>query len=541
MKKTLLLTLAICIGCFVFTPKLLSNDEVVDPGTDVVAETEVEATPDSEPVIDLPPKVDMLITSSQGAFYVPEAWETNLDSMMCSWHVRTHAMKSEHPAYMEVHPVSDSIYIDRLSKLHNVIELPFNDVVRNGINLYVDRRRKSVEYMLGLEHFYFPMIEEALDKNGLPDELKYLAIVESALNPVAVSRAGATGLWQFMLQTGKQYGLEINSIVDERRDPMKATYAACEYFKDMYKIYGDWTLVIAAYNCGAGNVNKAIKRAGGKTDYWDIYPFLPKETRSYVPIFIAATYVMNYYPYHNLYPVEMSMPLNTDTVMVDKQIHFQQIADLLEVDMETLRALNPQYKRDIVPGHIYPRAIRLPAVQAYAFVEQENTIADHRIDELFPNRAHAGDYSSNNNEKINHKVKKGETLSSIASYYGVKMTDLRKWNGLKSNKVNPGKNLIVYANSMGYSTNATASAKPASSATKSTTASKSTSSSKSKSTVSSQKKKATTYGTYKVKSGDTLSSIAQRYKGYSYQDLMRINGMKTTKIRVGQVIKVPKG
>jgi len=464
--------------------------------------------------------------NNDDTLFVPESWDVNLDSLMNSWHVQHYVTKNEHSGYREPVIASDSVYVDRLSRLNNIMELPYNEIVRNCIDMYVDRRRKTMEYMLGLERFYFPMIEQALDQNDLPHELKYLAIVESALNPVAVSRAGATGLWQFMLGTGKQYGLEINSLVDERRDPLKATYAACEYFKDMYRIYGDWTLVIAAYNCGPGNVNKAIRRANGSTDYWKIYPYLPRETRSYVPLFIAATYAMNYYAHHQLYPVQTSLPLATDTIMVEQAIHFDQIAAILDIDKETLRALNPQYKKDIVPGNTKPRAIKLPALQAYAFAELEDSIANHRRGDYFTNRTYVGDATGNNNEKITHRVVKGETLASIGSKYGVTAANIRRWNGLKSNSVAAGRRLTIYADNGGIvSTNS-------SSSSNSTTKPKTTTSTKASTTGQ--------YANYKVRSGDSFYSIAKRYPGVSHNDLMRINNMKSPQLKVGQIIKVPK-
>jgi FOG: LysM repeat len=462
--------------------------------------------------------------------HVPQAWEQNLDELQHSWYVKNFTEKHEHSGYLDSEPISDAVIMDRLSKLHCVIELPYNDIVRSCIDRYTNRLRKSVETMLGLEKIYFPMIEQALDENNLPLELKYLAVVESALNPVAVSRAGATGLWQFMLETGREYGLEINSIVDERRDPYKATYAACEYFKRMYAIYGDWTLVIAAYNCGAGNVNKAIKRANGATDYWAIYPYLPKETRTYVPLFIAATYTMNYYAHHKLYPVKTTLPIATDTVMVTKEVHFNQITDLIDVDIETLRGLNPQYKQDIIPGHVTPRILKLPTLQTYAYIHYEDSIPNHRRGDFFQNRDIAGDYSGGN--KITHKVASGETLPDIASRYGVSLSNLRKWNGLKSNSVKAGRSLTVYPNNGGYAYGS------GGSSSKSTS-----SSSKSKSSASTSNKKSSSskgsYGTYTVRKGDTLSTIAQRHK-CSYKQLMKINNMKNTKLRIGQRLKVPK-
>jgi membrane-bound lytic murein transglycosylase D len=466
-------------------------------------------------------------------FFVPESWDVNLDSMMNSQYVKYYIDKNAHPGYSEAVIASDSVYVDRLSRLNNIIELPYNRVVRNCIDLYVDRRRNIVEYMLGLENFYFPMIEQALDENDLPHELKYLAVIESALNPVALSRVGASGLWQFMLATGKQYGLEINSLVDERRDPLKATYAACEYFKDMYRIYGDWTLVIAAYNCGSGNVNKAIRRAGS-TDYWKIYPFLPRETRLYVPLFIAATYVMNYYANHQLRPVQTNLPIAVDTVMVNQAIHFDQVAEILNVDKELIRMLNPQYKRDIIPGNSKPRVLKLPALHAYAFVEKENTIINHRKDELFANRTYAGSTGSNR-EKIIHKVKTGETAVSIGNKYGVTAASIRKWNKLKSNRIGAGRKIIVYIDNGGYA--GKSSPAPPNANAKPNVATASLNKPEHYKTAGSLNK----YDTYKVRSGDSLYSIAQKYPGYSLDDLKKINNLKGSQLKIGQVIKVPKG
>ena len=279
---------------------------------------------------------------------IPESLDSDIDSLLHSWHVQYFTKREDycHDDEENVY-FPDSVYASRLASLPRIIPMPYNNVVRDCIDLYTERRRNLVRYMLGMADYYFPIIEEVLDKHGLPIELKYLAVVESALNPVALSRVGACGLWQFMLPTGKQYGLTINSLVDDRRDPVKATEAACAYFKDMYAIYKDWSLVMASYNCGPGNVNKAIKRSGGKTNFWDIFPYLPKETRSYVPLFIAANYVMNYYCDHNLCPLETNLPLATDTIHVNKMLHLQQVSEVLQVGLEQLRALNPQYKRDI--------------------------------------------------------------------------------------------------------------------------------------------------------------------------------------------------
>jgi membrane-bound lytic murein transglycosylase D len=464
---------------------------------------------------------------------VPEAWDTNLDNLLNSWYVMHHTNKLNHTGYQENVPISDSVYVERLSQLPNIIELPYNDVVRNCINFYVERRRDLVEYMLGLETFYFPMIEETLDKYDMPLELKYLTIVESALNPVALSRAGALGLWQFMLPTGKFYGLEINTLVDERRDPIKSTDAACRYLKDLYDTFEDWNLAIAAYNCGAGNVNKAIKRSG-KKDYWAIYPYLPRETRSYLPFFVAANYVMNYYAYHQLYPVQTSLPFSTDTVMVNQLIHFDQIAEVLQMDKDAIRSLNPQYKKDIIPGNSKPRILKLPAIQAYAFVEKENEIVTYRADELFTNRTYAGTNTIGRQERITHKVAKGETLITIANKYGVTTTSIRKWNGLRSNRVASGKNLILYVDNGGY----TASNKMVTSTEKQTLFTASDAKTTNNSSQPSVSAIPTTR--YKVQSGDSFYTIAQNYPGYSHTDLMKLNNMKNSNLKVGQYIKVPK-
>ena len=496
------------------------------------------------------PDVDTQETSGTidgSGLFIPESLDVEVDKLLNSWHVKYYTRDKEDCNPDENFEVNDAIIMERLSRLPCIMELSYNDEVRKCIDLYVARRRTLISYMLGLADFYFPMIEQALDQNDLPLELKYLTIVESALNPTAVSRAGATGLWQFMLPTGKVYGLEINSLIDERRDPVKATYAACRYFKDMYAIYGDWNLVIAAYNCGPGNVNKAIRKAGGKTDYWAIYNYLPRETRTYVPLFIAATYAMNYHCEHNICPVETDLPLSTDTVLINKPLHFDQVAELLNIDKEQLKALNPQYKRDIIPGHIYPCPLLLPATQAYAFHGIEDSVYNHRADELFANRIQTipgrGDASWkgwDTQERITHRVKAGETLGGISSKYGVTMAQVKKWNGLRSNRVVVGKHLVIYADNGGFAftENAGSEDKPVS---QTTTVSK-------KPTVAASKTVATTggnngntekYRNYSVKSGDSYYTIAQKYPGYSAADLMRINNVKSSALKPGQTIKVP--
>lgn len=344
----------------------------------------------------------------------------------------------------------DSVYTKRLYDFPTEMELSYNQVVRSYIDMYTIRRRDLVSYMLTVGEYYFPMFEEALDREGLPLELKYLPVIESALNPVAVSRVGATGLWQFMLRTGQGYGLQVNSLVDERRDPYSSTQAAVKYLKDLYAIYSDWNLVIAAYNCGPGNVNKAITRSGGKRDYWEIYYNLPKETRGYVPAFIAANYVMNYYDLHEICPVENKTDLITlDTIHVSNQIHFDQISKVLNIPIEDIRRWNPQFKKDVVPGNFKEYVLVLPTAKAYAFLEKENQIINYDKSNIITHRENTDAYlventtTSNNTSNVYHKVRNGDTLSKIASKHGTTIAQIKSWNKLKSTKLSVGKSLIV--------------------------------------------------------------------------------------------------
>lgn len=487
---------------------------------------------------------------------IPESLDANIDSLMHTWHVKYFTKRN---AYCHDDPENvffpDSVYRERLERLPRVIPMTYNNVVRNCIDLYAERRRELVKYILGMADFYFPLIEQVLDEHGLPLELKYLAVVESALNPTALSRVGAAGLWQFMLPTGKMYGLEINSLVDERRDPLKATHAACRYFTDMYRIYGDWNLVLAAYNCGPGNVNKAIRRAGGKTDFWEIFPYLPKETRSYVPLFIAANYIMNYYCEHNICPVETNLPLATDTVMVRSSLHLQQVADILQIDLEEVRALNPQYKRDIIPGNTGPCVLKLPAAETYAFVDREDTVYLHRAEELLANcleRTATGTPASARatREKITHVVLRGENLYTIANRYGVTAQEIRKWNGLASTRVARGKRLVLYVDNGGVSfASAGQGAQKKTPAGSGQTAAARTGGGQavrstpvaSPSQVTAQAVAGKKAVSYTVKSGDSLYSIAKKYPGVSADDLKRANNLSGSSIRPGQVLKIPRG
>lgn len=384
---------------------------------------------------------------------VPENMTMPVDSLLSDWHAKNYLVPENDCNDDGTNPVfPDSVYIDRLSRIPSVMEMPYNPIVREFIDMYSGKLRKSVSYMLGAANFYIPIFEQALDLYNLPYELKFLPVIESALDPKATSHVGAAGLWQFMLGTAKLYGLEANSLVDERRDPIKATYAAARYLKDLYNIYKDWNLVIAAYNCGPGNVNKAIHRANGSTDYWTIYNYLPKETRGYVPAFIAANYIMNYYCDHNICPMEAKLPIATDTILVNRDLHFQQIADLCKIDMESLHALNPQYKTDIIPGSHSECILRLPQPALTAFIDQKDSVYTYHADELFTKRRQVAVTSTRSSSKSSarssrnatyHKIRQGDTLYELALKYGTTVQKIKRLNGLRSNNVRVGKRIRI--------------------------------------------------------------------------------------------------
>jgi membrane-bound lytic murein transglycosylase D len=337
----------------------------------------------------------------------------------------------------------EMIYESRLTKLDEAspFDLQYNSIVKGYIDMYTLRKRELVSRMMALSQFYFPMFEEQLDKFNLPLELKYLAICESALNPLAKSRSGAMGLWQFMYPTGKMYGLKVSSYVDERCDPYKSTVAACEYFQYLYSLFGDWQMVLAAYNGGPGTVNKAIRRSGGKKTYWEIRPFLPRETQGYVPAFIAVNYVMNYTSEHNLYSaIPKKTFLQVDSVSVKKQISFEQISAILDIPIDELRYLNPSYKKQIIPvSPDEPNSLTLPENKIGAFVSNENKIYNYFNDSLSSKNILA----MQETVKI-HTVKSGEHLSVIAKKYNCSVADIKTWNGIKTNSVKPGKKLTIY-------------------------------------------------------------------------------------------------
>ena len=408
---------------------------------------------------------EITVTDNQGDEEViefPEAMAFELDSLLNHYMSKAYLTEDNDCRMKDVNPVFEKeVYIERLKRIPSVIELPYNDVVQKFIDRYSGRLRHSVSYMLGASNFYMPIFEEALETYGLPLELKYLPVIESALNPKAVSRVGATGLWQFMLTTGKQYGLNVNSLVDERRDPVKSSYAAAHYLSDLYKIYGDWNLVIAAYNCGPDNINKAIHRSKGVRDYWQIYPYLPKETRGYVPAFVAANYIMTYYCEHNICPMVTRLPAKTDTIMVSKNVQLEQVASVCNIDLEQLRALNPSYRRDIVPGLTALSPLRLPQTEVGKFIDREDSVYNYRADELFNKRAlvavnddqpmytskSSSSKKSTRRSKSRSKktvtIRQGQTLSEIAKKNHTTVAKLRKLNGIKGSNIRAGKKLRV--------------------------------------------------------------------------------------------------
>lgn len=414
---------------------------------------------------------EITVTDSNGnkeTIEFPEAMGQELDSLMNLYMARTYLDETNDCRMKDVNPVfAKEIYVDRLSRIPSVIEMPYNDVVQKFIDRYSGRLRHSVSYMLGASNFYMPIFEEALEAYSLPLELRYLPVIESALNPTAVSRVGATGLWQFMLATGKHYGLEVNSLVDERRDPVKSSYAAAHYLSDLYKIFGDWNLVIAAYNCGPDQINKAIHRSNGERDYWKIYPYLPKETRGYVPAFIAANYIMTYYCDHNICPMTTRLPAKTDTIMVNRNVHLEQVAAVCGIDIDQLRALNPAYRRDIIPGATKESSIRLPQLEVGKFIDKEKDIYSYKADELIAKRTEVDvndatpAYTSSRRSTTSRRsrtstksnrnnrggksitIQNGQTLSQIAKQHGTTVSQLQKLNGIKGSSIRAGKKLRV--------------------------------------------------------------------------------------------------
>lgn len=447
------------------------------------------------------------------------------DSLLNIWYA--HRMASDDTEEFDMDSVRfesnvpDEVYIERLKKMNSFISLPYNDIVKNYIILYSEKMPTKMAHMLGLCQYYMPIFDETFNKHDLPEELKTMAIIESAMNPLAVSRAGAKGMWQFMYATAKMYGLHIDSFVDERMDPFKAADAAARYLQDAYEIFGDWNLAIASYNCGAGNVNKAIRRSGGKRAFWDIWPYLPRETRGYVPAFVGALYAMTYYKEHGIKPEAVEMPIHVDTFKINKQLHLKQVAELTGAPLEELKNLNPQYRHDIIPGNSKEYILRLPYTYTNAFIEHEDSVYTHKYDEFFNPTTIKKIQDGADGERIVYVVKNGDYLGRIASRNRCTVAQIKRWNGLKSNNIRVGQRLVIYRGGGG----------PSTSSSSSSTAAAAPSSS------SSSTQSSTPTGTYTVKSGDTLSGIATRH-GVTVNQLKQWNGLTSNNIRVGQKLKL---
>lgn len=434
------------------------------------------------PALALPSILELRESIKDDNIIAPESFETQTRQLEENFYLKNFVMPGIDTRTSTT--ATDKVYQERLTKLPTEIDLPYNSIVKNYIEMYLVRKRGLVADMLALHNYYGRFFEEELLKQGMPVELEYLPVIESAINPNAVSRAGAVGLWQFMPATAKGLGMEVNSLVDERRDPRISSRNAARYLKQLHDIYNDWSLAIAAYNCGPGNVNKALRRAGAdngtgvKKDFWEIYAFLPAETRGYVPAFIAANYVMNYYREHGITPTIVKRQLTTDTVNVNKYVHFNQIAAVLNIPVEEIRMLNPQFLKDVIPGDYRPYKLTLPTQQCLSYVMSEKRILDYDRD-LYMRRTTAEPSTGEretpaivsdggkanltlaerqtanadvNNQLVTttertvtrtHTVARGESLSQIARAYGVSATDIKRWNKLRRGKVKEGDVLTI--------------------------------------------------------------------------------------------------
>jgi membrane-bound lytic murein transglycosylase D len=475
-------------------------------------------------------------------------FEPNLDSLLNLWYVKNAPLHSlgvlERDTTMtEIPDFPDSVYLERLGNIISVIDMTYNGIVKSYINVYTKNRRNQVEVMLGLTDYYFPIFEEVLDYYNLPLELRYLPVVESALNPRAVSRAGATGIWQFMFGTARMYNLTMNSLVDERRDPVASTHAAARYLRDLHRMYDDWTLALAAYNCGPGNVNKAIRRAGGSRNYWEIYYHLPRETRGYVPAFIAATYAMTYYREHKLVPVATEFPIFTDTIRIHRDMHLMQVADILDLPVEMLRDINPQYRSDIIPANLQSFALRVPVSHTSKFIDYQDSIfsymADHYLSRanltIVPGNARFTAAPPAGRAQVSYTVKQGDNLGFISQWFNVGLSDLRNWNNISGNTIRAGQRLVIYVprdqsdyyseiNNLSFAVKQSRRGRTASVNQPAVT------------TVSGE---AGDFLYYTVRQGDTLWDIASKFPGVSDRDILRLNQLSNaSRIFPGQKLKI---
>lgn len=538
--------------------------------------------------LSLPQESDSITTQSGIA---PEEYTMEVtDSLLDIWYTHQMAQEAEDEVYdMEnirfASNVPDEVYIERIKKMNSFIKVPYNEIVRNYIIMYSEKMPKRMPHILGLCKYYMPIFEEIFDQYGLPIELKAMAIIESAMDPRAESRVGAKGMWQFMYQTAKIYDLHVDSFVDERMDPVKSCDAAAQYLLDAYNMFGDWNLAIASYNCGAGNVRKAIKRAGGSREFWDIWPYLPRETRSYVPAFVGALYTLEYYKEHGLKPEAVGMPAGIDTLVINKQLHLKQVSELTGAPLDQLKNLNPQYRHEIIPGHEREYILRLPYQYTNSFIENEDTIYRHKAEVYFDPVAIKKIKDAGDGVRIIYKVKNGDYLGKIASRHNVSVAKIKKWNNLKNDNIRVGQKLVIYRGGSGPAVSASSSS---SAAAKSSSSSSSANQTKITYTVkkgdtlgkiaeahgvglsrlkewnnlksnniqigqkltiytnggpaksSSSSTTAKGHTTYTVKSGDSFYSIAKNYPGVSAQNIMDYNGINSSKLKPGMVIKIPK-
>ena len=525
--------------------------------------------------------LDLKTSITDSNIVYPESFEADTRKMLEGWYMKNYMATDDRYRSEKDRQTDDKTIRERLAKLPTIVELPYNEIVRQYIDRYTQRGREQVTVLLGLSHYYMPIFEQALEERGLPLELKYLPVIESGLNPNAVSKHGATGLWQLMIATAKGLGLDVNSLVDERRDPYEASKKAAGYLSDLYAMYGDWSLAIAAYNCGPGAVNKAIRRAGGdpkQQDFWSIYNYLTPETRGYVPMFIAANYVMNYYPEHNISPVIPTKPLVTDTIKINDYVHFNQISAILNIPVDELRVLNPQFRADIIPGtaeRAYTLVLPSQQVQAYLMSQDAikaydaekyarretvepgdkplvarvegnaaETVTDKNTDNTPAQSAipMAESSVSKGVRTLTHKVQPGESLASIAETYNVTPEEIKSWNRLRRNAVRTGQLLRINtynapAAGEKLADNVEAAAPENKTVTAASSSRKATSG-KSRSSKSKSKSKAASTTSHKIKNGESLSSISKKY-GVSIAELRKANGMTGDNIRAGKTLKIP--
>lgn len=467
---------------------------------------------------------------------------SNMDNMLDLWYVKRELMNSQSVLCRlqddsTAYEANDSLMVDRLSKISSVIPLAYNENVKRWIELYVDKRKRSSSAMLGLAQYYFPWMQEIFDRYDVPEELVYLTIIESSLNPNAVSRAGATGIWQFMYTTGKMYGLEVNTFIDDRRDPYKATDAAARHLRDLYSIFGDWGLAIAAYNCGPSNVRKAIARSGGgKHDFWSICRYLPRETQNYFPAYIGALYLMKYHSQYGITPADIAISFSVDTVMVTRELHLEQVSEVLDIDIKEVMILNPQYKRGVIPAYAEPYPLRLKAPDIIRFLESRDSVHAYQYETFFaPLKIYENMFTGRTDpnvksQNIYHTVQKGETLSKIANRYHLSVYELKKMNRLASNTIKPKQRLLV-----GYKA---VSKTPVQTAVK--TEEKRTEADARNAHPPSPETLYAERDQYVVQKGDTFYAIARKLN-VSAEKLADYNGIKNMNVlSVGQKLKIPR-